>query len=92
MRRVDNTAIMVYLSGVPGGKLEGDPLDRRMKVALFDRRKSGYYGSNLLRGNSLMIIGAHSIIYSRNPEVDRAFLRDVSELLNDDSGNCTRRY
>jgi hypothetical protein len=24
-----------------------------------------------------MIIGAHSIIYSKNPEADRAFLRDV---------------
>ena len=24
-----------------------------------------------------MIIGAHSIIYSTNPEADRAFLRDV---------------
>jgi len=27
-----------------------------------------------------MIIGAHSIIYSTNPEADRAFLRDVLKL------------
>jgi hypothetical protein len=27
-----------------------------------------------------MIIGAHSIIYSKNPDADRAFLRDVLEL------------
>src|SRR6266496_5303638 len=27
-----------------------------------------------------MIIGAHSIIYSKNPEADRAFLRDVLRL------------
>ena len=34
-----------------------------------------------------MIIGAHSIIYSRNPEADRAFLRDVLELPNVDAGD-----
>ena len=33
-----------------------------------------------------MIIGAHSIIYSKNPEADRAFLRDVLELTNVDIG------
>ena len=33
-----------------------------------------------------MIIGAHSIIYSRNPEADRAFLRDVLKLKNVDVG------
>ncbi len=33
-----------------------------------------------------MIIGAHSIIYSANPEADRAFLRDVLNLPNVDSG------
>lgn len=27
-----------------------------------------------------MIVGAHSIIYSKNPEADRTFLRDVLEL------------
>jgi hypothetical protein len=27
-----------------------------------------------------MIIGAHSIIYSTNPDADRAFLRDVLKL------------
>jgi hypothetical protein len=27
-----------------------------------------------------MLIGAHSIIYSKNPEADRAFLRDVLAL------------
>jgi hypothetical protein len=33
-----------------------------------------------------MIIGAHSIIYSTNPEADRAFLRDVLKLPNVDVG------
>ena len=27
-----------------------------------------------------MIVGAHSVIYSRNPEADRAFLKDVLQL------------
>ena len=34
-----------------------------------------------------MIIGAHSIIYSTNPEADRAFLRDVLQLPNVDAGD-----
>ena len=34
-----------------------------------------------------MIIGAHSIIYSTNPDADRAFLRDVLELPNVDVGH-----
>ena len=34
-----------------------------------------------------MIIGAHSIIYSTNPDADRAFLRDVLELPNVDAGD-----
>ena len=34
-----------------------------------------------------MIIGAHSIIYSKNPEVDRTFLRDVLHLTNVDVGD-----
>ncbi len=33
-----------------------------------------------------MIIGAHSIIYSRDADADRAFLRDVLGLPNVDSG------
>ena len=33
-----------------------------------------------------MIIGAHSIIYSRSPDADRAFLRDVLKLPNVDVG------
>jgi hypothetical protein len=33
-----------------------------------------------------MIIGAHSIIYSTNPDGDRAFLRDVLKLSNVDVG------
>jgi hypothetical protein len=35
----------------------------------------------------VMIIGAHSIIYSRKPEVDRAFLRDILRLPNVDAGD-----
>jgi hypothetical protein len=34
-----------------------------------------------------MISGAHSIIYSTNPEADRAFFRDVLELPNVDVGD-----
>lgn len=34
-----------------------------------------------------MIIGAHSIIYSRKPEADRAFLRDVLRLPHVDVGD-----
>jgi hypothetical protein len=34
-----------------------------------------------------MIIGAHSIIYSRNPDADRSFLRDVLKLTNVDVGD-----
>lgn len=33
-----------------------------------------------------MIIGAHSIIYSRKPELDRAFLRDILGLPHVDAG------
>ena len=33
-----------------------------------------------------MINGAHTIIYSTNPDADRAFLRDVLELTNVDVG------
>jgi len=34
-----------------------------------------------------MLTGAHSIIYSKNPEADRAFLRDVLGLPNVDVGH-----
>ena len=34
-----------------------------------------------------MIIGAHTIIFSRKPEADRAFLRDVLGLPNVDAGD-----
>jgi hypothetical protein len=34
-----------------------------------------------------MITGAHSIIYSTNPEADRAFFRDVLKLTNVDVGD-----
>jgi len=34
-----------------------------------------------------MITGAHSIIYSTNPDADRAFLRDVLKLPNIDVGD-----
>ena len=35
----------------------------------------------------VMITGAHSIVYSKNPEADRAFLRDVLELTHVDVGD-----
>jgi hypothetical protein len=34
-----------------------------------------------------MITAAHSIIYSKNPEADRAFLRDVLKLPHVDAGH-----
>jgi hypothetical protein len=34
-----------------------------------------------------MIIGAHSIIYSKKPEADRGFLRDVLKLTHVDVGD-----
>ena len=34
-----------------------------------------------------MLIGAHSIIYSKNPDADRAFMRDVLGLPNVDVGD-----
>ena len=34
-----------------------------------------------------MIIGAHSIIYSRKPEKDRAFFKNVLKLTNVDAGD-----
>jgi hypothetical protein len=34
-----------------------------------------------------MITGAHSIIYSANPDADRAFLRDVIGLPHVDVGH-----
>lgn len=36
---------------------------------------------------SPMITGAHSIIYSRNPEADRTFLRDILKLPHVDVGH-----
>ena len=33
-----------------------------------------------------MIVGAHSIIYSKDPEADRAFFRDVLKLTHVDVG------
>ncbi|MFQ5739481.1 MAG: VOC family protein [Acidobacteriota bacterium] len=34
-----------------------------------------------------MIIGAHSILYSTNPDADRAFFRDILKLRNVDVGD-----
>ena len=34
-----------------------------------------------------MIIGAHAIVYSKNADADRAFLRDVLELPSVDAGD-----
>ena len=33
-----------------------------------------------------MITGAHSIVYSKDPEADRAFFRDILQLTNVDVG------
>src|SRR5205814_3829012 len=34
-----------------------------------------------------MLIGSHSIIYSKNPEADRSFLRDILKLTHVDVGH-----
>ncbi len=34
-----------------------------------------------------MIVGSHSIVYSKNPEADRAFFRDVLKLTHVDVGH-----
>jgi hypothetical protein len=39
-----------------------------------------------MEGEIAMIIGAHTIIYSKHPDDDRAFLRDVLKLTNVDVG------
>lgn len=38
-----------------------------------------------------MIIGAHSIIYSKSPEADRAFLRDVKRTSRKPAVKIARR-
>ena len=46
---------------------------------------AGSFGNMALNGQvKSMLIGAHSIIYSTNPDADRAFLRDVLTLPNVD--------
>src|SRR5262245_10945247 len=40
-----------------------------------------------LRAMTNMIIGAHSVINSKNPEADRAFLRDTLKLTHVDVGH-----
>jgi hypothetical protein len=40
----------------------------------------------LQRGETVMIIGAHSVIYSTDPEADHRFLRDVLRLPAVDGG------
>jgi hypothetical protein len=39
------------------------------------------------KGDAIMINGAHAIIYSKDPEADRAFLRDVLALPSVDVGH-----
>ena len=53
-----------------------------------DRARQGSSASGGNRRNKVkaVITGAHSIIYSTNPEADRAFFRDVLELPNVDVG------
>ena len=51
---------------------------------------SAWYNQHSARKETLivsMISGAHSIIYSKNPEADRAFMRDVLKLPHIDSGD-----
>jgi hypothetical protein len=46
----------------------------------------GFFPPRNMRSETAMIIGAHSIIYSTNPDEDRAFFRDVLKLTNVDVG------
>jgi catechol 2,3-dioxygenase-like lactoylglutathione lyase family enzyme len=41
---------------------------------------------NLLK-STIMITGAHTILYSKDPQADKAFLRDVLKLTNVDVGH-----
>jgi hypothetical protein len=45
------------------------------------------YGGRYEKEEIAMIVGAHSIIYSKNPEADRAFLRDVLKFPSVDVGH-----
>jgi hypothetical protein len=61
------------------------------KVPSSNRRSRGAQLNRLavLASNerrSFMLIGAHAVIYSTNPDADRAFLRDVIKLTNVDAG------
>ena len=60
-----------------GGPL-GSALPRR-RIGL-TQRQSGH------RGDVTMINGAHFLLYSHDPEADRAFLRDVLQLKSVDAG------
>jgi hypothetical protein len=57
------------------------PLDRVKKA----EGRIQQHSTGRLEGTA-MIIGAHSIIYSANPDADRAFLRDVLKLTHVDVG------
>src|SRR3954469_8111340 len=62
------------------------------KAGILARRRSGIIVRFMPMGRTaapevrIMIIGAHSIVYSKNPEADRAFLRDVLKMPNVDVG------
>jgi catechol 2,3-dioxygenase-like lactoylglutathione lyase family enzyme len=44
-------------------------------------------GSELNEGKTLMIFGAHVVVYSKDAEADRAFLRDVLGFRAVDAGH-----
>src|SRR5439155_25770282 len=54
----------------------------RLRSAKRQAAKQGWLRSR----RSVMIIGAHSIVYSKDPDADRAFLRDVLNMPNVDVG------
>jgi hypothetical protein len=52
-------------------------LEKHIAFVAFDRQRIGGIAMNT---------GAHSIIYSKDPDADRAFLRDVIKLTHVDAG------
>ncbi|MEY2557854.1 MAG: hypothetical protein QOE34_1279 [Verrucomicrobiota bacterium] len=70
----------------PCAQMSWKRIEPRLSSKEFSSRDQGRRAGELSR-NFAMITGAHSIIYSRNPEVDRAFFGDVLKLTNVDVGH-----
>src|SRR5262245_39414029 len=61
-------------------------MPRARRWAIGTGVRIAYVSANLSQETFAMIHGAHAIIYSKKPEADRAFLRDVLRLPHVDVG------